>query len=365
MIILLRLCLENVSLHSSKLVKQHIPCRIVRVVGKRYQLCSKIGVLDRLYVDKELMALTSDHSIPLDKWREISRVCLRQVISDPFCLENCACNFTDFSLPLIVLSDDSDDDSTLTRNDVWLQTVLYTLTIREQQMIQSPSGWLNDNIISASQMLMLQQFPDMSGLEPPTLAQVMAFQVHRKDFIQILNVRNSHWCTISNVGCEEGIINVYDSMYSSVSTDTMRVIASLMFSSAPKLVIRMMDVMKQTNSSDCGVLSIAFAYDLCSGVDPCRVRYDHKLIRGHLLKCLEDCNLSRFPIASARRSTRVKCIQKVDLYCSCRLPEEVGDEMAECDLCKQWFHKHCMDIPQEVFSGLNVPWTCKICCNNT
>ena len=44
-------------------------------------------------------------------------------------------------------------------------------------------------------------------------------------------------------------------------------------------MIRMMDVMRQTNSSDCAVLSIAFACDLCSGVDPCRARYDHNLIR--------------------------------------------------------------------------------------
>ena len=138
----------------------------------------------------------------------------------------------------------------------------------------------------------------MTELEPPTLAQTMAFQVHRGDFIQILNVRNCHWCTISNVGCEEGAVNVYDSMYSSVSTDTIRIIASMMLSSASKLVIRMMDVVRQTNGSDCGVLSIAFAYDLCSGIDPCRARYDHKLIRQHLLKCLEDCHLSRFPVVS-------------------------------------------------------------------
>ena len=87
---------------------------------------------------------------------------------------------------------------------------------------------------------------------------------------------------------------------------------------------------------------IAFAYDLCSGIDPCRARYDHKLIRQHLFKCLEDCHLSRFPVVSDQRSARVKFIQEVDLHCSCRLPEEEGDEMAECDLCKQWYHRRCM-----------------------
>ena len=37
----------------------------------------------------------------------------------------------------------------------------------------------------------------------------------------------------------------------------------------------MMDVEKQSNLSDCGVLAIAYAFDLCSGLNPCTVRFDH------------------------------------------------------------------------------------------
>ena len=59
-----------------------------------------------------------------------------------------------------------------------------------------------------------------------------------------------------------------------------------------KLVIRIMDVGKQSNGSDCGVLSIAFAYDVCTGNDP---KYNHK---SHMLQCLEECRLSRFPLVS-------------------------------------------------------------------
>ena len=25
------------------------------------------------------------------------------------------------------------------------------------------------------------------------------------------------------------------------------------------------------------------------------------------------------------------------------------DKMAECDMCKTWYHQHCMDIPDNVF----------------
>ena len=53
---------ECVCIHSHK---QHIPCRVVRVIGGRYQLCCKKSVLDTPY-----LGLNSDHFIPLDKWRQ-------------------------------------------------------------------------------------------------------------------------------------------------------------------------------------------------------------------------------------------------------------------------------------------------------
>ena len=136
-------------------------------------------------------------------------------------------------------------------------------------LIRSPDGWLNDSIISAAQKLIVQQFPTMSGLQPTILAQIMAFQVHQGEFVQILHVEGCHWCTVSTVGCDSGVVNVYDSMFYSMSTDTIHVIASLVFSHASKLLIRTMDVGKQSNGSDCGVLA---AYDICSGSDPCKAR---------------------------------------------------------------------------------------------
>ena len=155
---------------------------------------------------------------------------------------------------------------------------------------------------------------------------------------------------------------MYDSMYSSVSSGIMKLIASLVFSPAEQLVVRMMDVGMQSNGSDCGVLAIAFTYDVCSGNDPCPVKYDHRSIRQHLADCLENCCLSCFPVAGERRSTSIRHTQSVDLHCSCRLPEEKGDKMAECDVCKTWFHQHCMDIPDNIFDDeMEVPWKCKSC----
>ena len=77
-------------------------------------------------------------------------------------------------------------------------------------------------------------------------------------------------------------------VYCSVSSGTIKLMASLMFSPAEQLVVRMMDVGRQSNGSDCGVLAIASAY-ICSGNDPCKIKNDHRSIRQHLADCLEKC----------------------------------------------------------------------------
>ena len=78
----------------------------------------------------------------------------------------------------------------------------------------------------------------------------------------------------------------------------MQLIASLVFSPASELEVRIMDVGQQTNGSDCGVLTIAFAFafafDICCGEDSCSVRFNHKSIRYHLAKCWRSVSLSAF-----------------------------------------------------------------------
>ena len=85
----------------------------------------------------------------------------------------------------------------------------------------------------------------------------------------------------------------------------------------------MMDVEKQSNGSDCGVLAIAYAFDICHGLNPCNVRFDQNKIRQHLATSLEICQASRFPVMGERSSVP-KMLKPVELHCSCRMPEEIG-----------------------------------------
>ena len=138
-------------------------------------------------------------------------------------------------------------------------------------------------------MLVLQEFPHIAGLQDPTVHNSLFPNSQR--IVQIIFVGGCHWCTVSNIGWDDGVVNVYNSMYSSASSGTIKLIASLLFSPAEQFIVRMMDVGRQSNGSDCGVLSIAFAYDICSGKDPCKIKYDHRSIRQHLADCLEKCCL--------------------------------------------------------------------------
>ena len=124
----------------------------------------------------------------------------------------------------------------------------------------------------------------MAGLQPPVLQKVFAFQVHSGEFVQIIHVRNNHWCVVSTVGCETGVVHVYDSLCKTLSKETVRLIASLVYSPCSELM------MNVENGSDCGVLAIAYAFDLCSGLNPCTARFDHSTIWQLALKIV------RFPI---------------------------------------------------------------------
>ena len=282
---------DHVCVHTSKLDKHHIPCHVVHVVNKVCRLYCCKGVLKRGFCSSELKALSSDWSISLESWRTAAQVSLSEVSSG---LEVCNCSLPKPARNVVNLTEESQDVSSgagSPAGENWLHNVLYSLTLDNKEEVLSPSGWLSDSVIAAAQLLILQEFPHSSGLQDPVLQQNLSFQVHRGDFVHIINVGNSHWCTVSNIGCDEGVVNVYDSLYPSVSKSTLKLVASLMFSPASKLVVRMMDVWRQCNRFDCSVLALAFAYDICSGDDPCKVKFDHKSIRQHLASCSEWCRL--------------------------------------------------------------------------
>ena len=166
---------------------------------------------------------------------------------------------------------------------------------------------------------------------------------------------------MSNVGCKNGTVSIYDTFFSVLIPSIIPIIANLTVTSLDILTIQMVDVEKQCNGSDCGVFAVSIAHDLCAGFDPGNVKYDHKNIRSHLATCLEDTSFHRFPILTNKRKNEgIKTSQNIELYCTCRLPEGDDEEWVACETCGKWFHKHCADIPDTAFCA-EVSWECKDC----
>ena len=176
---------------------------------------------------------------------------------------------------------------------------------------------------------MLQQLPHVDGLEPPTISELKQFKVRSYSWL-CTDVGNNHWITVSNIGCPEGKVDIYDSLRYYPSNLTYETIASIVHSSTSQLQTNVMKVTQQTNGSDCGVLAIAFAYNLYSGQNLCNVRYDRQLIRQG---CLEGCRFSRFPRSCngivtcpvSRTRTVYLCSEchalacRIDVHCLCFL----------------------------------------------
>ena len=91
-------------------------------------------------------------------------------------------------------------------------------------------------------------------------------------FIQILHVDGNHWIAVEHVSSD--CVNIYDSVYSSVSTDTKIQIASLLHTGNQKITLKIHKVQFQDKDSDCGAYSIAFATDLAYGNNPASREYE-------------------------------------------------------------------------------------------
>ena len=338
---------DAVVLHLPGKPKKHLVCRIAQTNGALHTLHCNQGTLRQRFASDELQQTDATPDILLEKWRQGKVISIKELLDEE--LVDCYCQR---EVPHYHhVEDDTGNDKQDREDPIQIRTLLYTLSKKDVNFVDRRYEWINDKVVSASQDILAQQFPLIQGLQPPTLQEVRGFTVHAGEFVQIINVNHCHWCVVTTVGCESGQVKVYDTMYRTVQTSTVPIIASLVNCTSPSLKISMVDVGRQSNGSDCGVLSIAIAYDLCAGNNPSTVVYEHELIRQHLKLCLERCSLTRFPIQRPRETVGFVCTEIIPLYCSCRMPEDddPSNPYAECTSCKEWFHRACANVPPDIF----------------
>ncbi|CAF0709786.1 unnamed protein product [Brachionus calyciflorus] len=112
------------------------------------------------------------------------------------------------------------------------------------------------------------------------------------DQIFILNVNNSHWIMLTNI--DPYVINsdlcidqeqikktwfVYDSLNDSRNLFVVKPIMKFLYPEQLYHNLNMVSVIQQEGSNDCGLFSIAYAYDLSLKKDPSNLKYDQAYMR--------------------------------------------------------------------------------------
>ena len=223
--------------------------------------------------------------------------------------------------------------------------------------------WVTDNIINAYQQLLRNAYPHIGGLENTSVGETLAFTIQKGEFVQVLHVSGCHWITISTMECQQGVVNVYDSIPScSVSLRTKEQIAAIICTQAKEIILEFPAVQSQRGSSDCGLFALAYATSLCMGDNPVQTNYVQHMLRSHLLDCLTQRTISAFPMTSRKKKvTQPRGKVTVQLFCHCRQPEE--GKMVQCDQCMEWYHSQCETVPSSVWRSADTTskWHCKSC----
>ena len=216
-----------------------------------------------------------------------------------------------------------DDDSSSPKIWLTLQNVCpddpeSRLTILEatKNNILDKNGWLYDTEINAGQILLKKQFPLVDGLCDPAIRGHL-IDPATSEFVQILNV--GHWLCLSTIGVSHpGTVRVFDSLFIKPNAIGVEHACQMLLHAGDTVTFINEKVQKQIGSADCGLFALAFATDLCQGLDPTTQRYDQALMRQHYVTCLESAKVTPFP----KTIRRVPCHvvenkTMVQIFCKC------------------------------------------------
>ena len=129
---------------------------------------------------------------------------------------------------------------------------------------------LTDLSINYPQNMLHEQFPLFEGLEDTVLGPLLQFSVPRGEFVQVLHDGKFHWVCVSNVGCQKGEVNYFDSLFHGCLTlQTKKQIDAILNEMDEHIIVNTKPVQQQTNGVDCGPYSIAFATSILNNEDPC------------------------------------------------------------------------------------------------
>lgn len=233
-------------------------------------------------------------------------------------------------------------------------------------ILASRRKWFTSEHINMAMYYMANKFEHIDGFFDSEIISCVrrnsSIEYPTSKFVQIINVKKSHWITISNLRCSDSHIDVYDSMRSSYQDRDKFLMWYLGRSFCTKsLTLLQHDVQQQSNAYDCGPYAIAFALTLCLGIDPSMCSYDEEGLRSGIRQIFASEEL--IPLQSGHRRSGLPRTIDVEIYCICQVAYQ-GDgtaNMVDCDMCGRWYHDDCVQAPK---SSLRQTWHCHDCISN-
>ena len=177
-----------------------------------------------------------------------------------------------------------------------VQQVVQQQATTDLSSLDSRLLWLDDITVNHAQQLLRQEFSHQRGLQNTLLSQGCKFSVSRTNSIQIHHIGSrNHWVTTSSN--ETGDVTLYDSLRhgSDLSNDLKQQIACMYKTDEPQMTVSVARVQQQKGGSDCGLFSVAFAFDLAQSIEPQYVNYIQSEMRKHLKTCIQQGTITSFP----------------------------------------------------------------------
>ena len=197
-------------------------------------------------------------------------------------------------------------------------------------ILLNETAWLTCDVIDSAQKL-LKTTSQFSGFQSVAVGRTLQFEVQDGEFIQILHCNSGHWLTISTIGSKHSEVFIYDSLYSSTSECVQFQIASLLATKENEIILNFVDVQMQSGTYDCGLFAEAFATCLSFGFSPGQYFFEQGAMRRHLWKCLQERNISLFPVKKERRyKQKIKANQCIPVFSFCQLPAMSSIDLIEC-----------------------------------
>ena len=127
-----------------------------------------------------------------------------------------------------------------------------------------------------------EQHPQIGRMKSTLYQQYDWTLMQPTNAIQILHLNSNDWAVMSTLGCEQNIIEYYNSLYNNISLSTK----SKLLQPKESFTVRIKNVAKQLGGT--GLFAIAYCESLANGQDPSRFVYDQREMRQHLIFCFEN-----------------------------------------------------------------------------